>query len=856
MGLFSSKKIYNAYAGSSSLFEEDPATLKTGILQQAMANEGTMSSAIQFVIATDVAARAKAMFRYAAKYDDPAKTGGYIRGFPTSNMNLVVVDPAAVEAALTRAVGTYDNIRYTLKGAYNSEFFLQEAVQDLYTDTNYFGWSSGLPTNTHWDEYRTDVEIPIVNPDTGAYYIASAPFDYSRYTPWAPEPGDEDFTFQPPEESGTEFTVTFPYVDNLGADQTYTLEKRIDVGETVFNYNWIMIAYDVGENTYYWKYQIGSGADPVFESAIGVSQKEGEFLPVAVLMQDKVWFDENPDSELAITTNKLMKKMATSATKIREDFQETEDDPENKDQVGEKWDFFIHFAIPIREQGRGPLEYFWRFFTELDQWSTFDTNEYYEYLSRPASAQPINELTITEAGINGYNVAYRWSYIHQKEFPGEFTYDIKVYDQLPVIDPDNPANNVPEISHIETRTLGPKKLTSALYQREEVVSAEYQENLDDMFGPGTPVGLWNDPEKDKDDDNGYHDYYIITLQNPELKDQPGVPQGYTRMLVMGLSMEYTINTREDPNKKGDYRYRYASPQLFGEEQVTKEFRIPILWKALKDMPTLHREQACAAGLCATVFLVDKVKVPWYQKTFFKWLIVVIAIVLLVLSVYYAGGAGSETLLSVIAGALGATGAMAVVVYVVLVFAMGIIFSLASATISEEFGSTAGLIFNLIVMAVMFYSAGGFEGISKSWNSMISSPGWMSAVNLINAVTPVYNMGFAVYQNRVMAGLEDEMRDFLVSAQEKNEMLADAWAGMGDTPDWLDPMDLVNMFRRVGSAESASGYLARTINPNPGIMGIQAITKFPEIAISLPRDLQEGTVVDSMMLEFAKQRGAV
>ena len=140
--------------------------------------------------------------------------------------------------------------------------------------------------------------------------------------------------------------------------------------------------------------------------------------------------------------------------------------------------------------------------------------------------------------------------------------------------------------------------------------------------------------------------------------------------------------------------------------------------------------------------------------------------------------------------------------------------------------------------------------------MIASPGWMSAVSLINAVAPVYNMGFAVYQNRVMAGLEDEMRDFLVSAQEKNQILADAWAGMGDTPDWLDPMDLVNMFRRVGSAETASGYLARTINPNPGIMGIQAVTKFPEIAISLPRDLQEGTVVDSMMLEFAKQRGAV
>lgn len=814
-----------------------------------MANEGTMGSAITLTIFTDVAARAKAMMRYAARYEDPSKEGGYIRGYPTSNMTLVIVDPQVVEAALTRSVGTWDNIRYTLKGVYNSDFFLFKKIQELYTDTNYFPWPNGLPTDTHWDEYVENTTLPIVNPDTGQYYTASGRVEFSRHVPYIPPPDDGGFVRLPPSEAGTYYNVSFPYIDKDGVEQDFSLLKRVDIGSDVVNHNWIMVAYDVGINTYYWNYQLGSNVDTVLENAIDLDEREGNFVPVVVLMQDKVWFDENPDSELAITTNKIMKKMATSGTKVREQFEEAENDPENKDQVGEKWDFFIHFAIPIREQGRGSLEYFWRFFSELDQWSTFDTDEYYQYLASPTSSQPINELVISEAGVNGYNVAYRWSYIHKKEFPGEFTYDIKVYDQLP-------TDTLPEISHIETRTLKPKELTSALYQREKVVSAEYQENLDDMFGPGTPVGLWNDPEKDKDDDNGYHDYYIITQQNPEDPAQPGIPQGYSRVIVMGLSMEYTINTREDPNKKGDYRYRYASPQLFGEEDITKEFRIPILYKALRDMPTLHREEACAAGFTGTVFLVDKVKVPWYQKTFFKWLIVVIAIVLIVLSIYFAGGAGSETLFSVIASALGATGAMVVFLYVVLGFAFGIILSLASATISEEFGSTVGLIFNIIVAFAMFYSAGGFEGISKSWNSIISSPGWGSAVNFINAVSPVYNMGFIVYQDRVMAGLEDEMRDFLISAKEKKQILADAWAGLGDKPDWLDPMDLVNMYKRVGSAETASGYLARVVNLNPGIMGIHAVTKFPEVALSLPKDLNEGTVIDAMMQEFANQRGTV
>jgi len=839
-----------AYAGSSSLFEENPATLKTNILQQAMANEGTMGSAIQLTIASDVAARSKSMMRYAQRYEDPTKEGGYVRGYPSSNMNLIIVDPKVVEAALTRSVGSWDNIRYVLKGAYNPDFFIYKSIQERYMDTTYFPWGAFSPPTTHWDEYVEDAPLPVVNPDTGAYYRASGRVEYSRYIPsYLLPPDDSGFIRLPPTEAGTDYIVSFPYIDKDGVAQTFTTAKRINIGADVPNHNWIMIAYDVGDNTYYWNYEIGSNADPILEKAIGVQTREGAFLPVAVLMQDKVWFDEDPESELAKTTNKLLKKMATSGTKIREDFEESEADIKNKDKVGDKWDFFIHFAIPILSQKRGSLEYLWNFFQELDAWSTYDHPDYYKYLASPTSAQPINELNITEAGVNGYNVSYRWSFIAKKEFPGEFVYDVKVYDQLP-------TDTLPEISHIETRTLEPKKLTSAAYQREKIVSADYQDNLDQMFGPGTPVGAYNDPEKDKDDDNGYHDYFIITRQNPEDPNNPGVPQGYTRILVMALSMQYTINTSATADTKDGYRFRYANPQLFGDEATTKEFRIPILYKSLKDMKTLHREEAVADGFTATVFLVDKIKVPWYQKTFFKWLIVVIAVVLLALSIYYAGGAGSETLLSIIAGALGTTGILTVIVYVVLVFAMGIIFALAAATITEEFGSTAGLIFRIIVMVVMFYASGGFEGLSNSWNSMISSPGWGTAVNFINAATPVYNMGFMVYQDRVMAGLENEMRDFMVTVKERNQMLRDAWANMGDIPDWIDPMDLVNMFKRVGSAETASGYLARTINLNPGIMGIHAVTKFPEVALSLPRDLNEGTVVDSMMQEFANQRGAV
>jgi len=118
------------------------------------------------------------------------------------------------------------------------------------------------------------------------------------------------------------------------------------------------------------------------------------------------------------------------------------------------------------------------------------------------------------------------------------------------------------------------------------------------------------------------------------------------------------------------------------------------------------------------------------------------------------------------------------------------------------------------------------------------------------------MGFSVYQNRVLAGLEDEMRDFLADAKEKQQQLQDAWDSFGPMPDWIDPMDLVNMFRRIGSAELANSYLNRTLTLNPGLLGYEAIGEFNAIALTLPRDLNQGNVVDAMMQDFAEQRGAV
>lgn len=841
MGLFSSKKIYRAYAGSASLYEEQPATLKSNILQQAIGNEGTMSDAIMFSINTDTFARAKAMMRYARRYEDPTKDGGYVRGFPEANLNLVTVAPSQIEAALTRAVGDWDEIVFMKAGDYDEVFMVEKVFQEQWPTQWLAEYSIGAPPEPIWHSGLSEITIPVVNPDTGQYYLANNDIQAGRVNPdWDYGDLGEYGGYIPPSAAElANYKVSFPYTDKDGASQVYEFPTSISI-EPYITGSWIQVRYLVGGVEKYWVYEVGSGGDPDLEAYIDEEQKNAEFLPVAVLMHDRVWFDEEGDAELEKTTNRLLKKMGTTGTQIKEDFLEAEE--ENPSQGGDKWDFFVHFAVPIQTKVRGAMEYLWYFFSELEDWESFKSNHYYDYLASATAtgysrAQPVNEINITEAGVTGYNVDYRWSFIETKSFTG--------FHEVENTRPDKYGPD-------PTRPLKEGEVTKELYERELVLSADYQARVDEMFGPGTAVGRYTeDPDND-----GYHDIVVLWRQRKEDELEPGddpLVGRYDQMLIMGLSMQYRINTAEiGVGGALDNRFRYSVPELFGDEEETKEFRIPILYGSLEKVPTIHREEAVADGFTATVFLVQRIKVKWYQRNFFKWLLVIVAIVLIIYGFY--NPEFLQLLATSIAGA--SSGFVYLIVLASLSFAMGWIISQAATTIGAEFGRTAATIFMVFAMAMSFAGSGGLENLDAAFSALTQSPGWATAVSFINAAYPIYQMGYSVYADRVLAGLEDELRAFEQTAKEKQQELQDAWDSLGPMPDWIDPMDLVNMFRRVGSSESANSYLNRVLNPNPGVLGIDAISQFTNVALALPEDVTEGNVVDSVIDEFAKQRGAV
>jgi hypothetical protein len=841
MGLFSSSYKYEAYAGSQSLFEEDPKTMVKGLIEASIANM-SLSTSMQFSMATDLAARAKDMIKYASKPD------GYIRGLPTSNQKSITIPSEVLLPEIEKDVGEpLEDLYWMIIGRPDEGFHVAKHLQAVYDNSAYFPWDFP-PDNPVWSEERQFIEIPVINPDTGKYYIVDnlpsydrdgiAGYSYDELQDMPPE----EYALLPIDRISDEpYKISFAYTDNNNQPAVWTMNGSLDLSG--LDGDWIQGRYtkvSEPDTTYYYNYLIGSNENAAIEASIVKNESLSSFMPVAIMMQDKVWYDGDYDYSLPIgsrpektplhaTTDKLLKSFSMKGRKVKEEFLEQEADASNEDNGAEKWDFFIHCAVPIQSGYRASREYLYEFFLEMEKNQQYSFEEYQNYLSTPKpgnkegyyTPQPVSELIITEGSINGYNVKYGWSYIYSETFDGRY------------VKPDGQ-----ELKYKEMFADGVQRTKS---------NVGYTTYLEQLHGPGILVGKWNDPDNDKarDDANGYHDYYMVVRQH---YDEDTDTWSYTQLIVMGLSMVYTINTREEDIGKNGYRFRYADMGMFNfndDGERTEEFRIPIHIGILERIPRVHREQLISDSMCATVFLVQKIKVKWYQKSFWKWLIVIIAIVLIVLSFIYGPlpALAAEALLGV------AAGAAYFMIIVILSFAMGMVFALASQTIAEEFGQTAGTVFAII--AAISQMGIGHGGLSAP----PGSTAFGSAAHMITTTASFANMGLQVYSTYALAEMEAELRDFMMDAREKYEEIADAWDQLGGTESAIDPLDLKRAFE-IGQSEAPQSYYSRTLNANPGLLGYDLINNFAEIALDLPDQLGSMSIVDAQISNFKAQRGMV
>jgi len=586
----------------------------------------------------------------------------------------------------------------------------------------------------------------------------------------------------------------------------------------------------IDSQTYYWIYVVDSGLDTIFEAAIDVSSNQGLYLPVIIMMRDKIWFDEPLGTDIEITTEKLLKRLTMDGQEIKEDYldQKAEDEASGDDsrQGAEEWDFFIHFATPVHSNIEGTKEYIFHWLRELDTTESYTRADYDDYLANPVHHdwQPFSTLHITEgdsAGdIGGYNVEYRWSYIEEQRFEGEF------------VDEDGD-------------TLRVRRTHAIHYERSDTNHVAYKVGLEEMHGPGVALGTFND-----DDALGYHDYVIFTRQ---FRDPSTHEYYYIRVLCMALSMKYIINTA-DPLIDNEYRLRDAIVEMFPEipadfdpetdSDPKLEFRIPIKINLLKEVATMHREELLADALAATVFLVQEQKVKWYQSGFWKWLIIIIAIIVIVLSYRYDLLSGVANFASL----TGLSGLALYTVYYVMAFAIGFIISFAGSLIGGELGTLFTIVGTMVAMSV-----NPFTNVTQTFKTFVDSPSFGSAVSFIQATDVFIRSGMRIYARHEFRQLQHEMDDWLKTHRERQQELQDAWDDLGTITN-VDPFDLIRA-QSDNMAETPETFYNRTLNMNPGLLGYDLIFNFSEIALVLPEVLNDTNIIESEFEILKQQRGA-
>jgi hypothetical protein len=560
--------------------------------------------------------------------------------------------------------------------------------------------------------------------------------------------------------------------------------------------------------------------------------EEGEYLPIAVLMHDKVWFDEevpgDDEDPLQKTTTRLLKKLAIDALEVKEDYLTTvEEAIASGERPGEKklseWDFFIHFAVPIHSRIRGSREYIFHYLKFLKDNSTWvDRTDYLNWIANPGSELNFNNFHLSEGeGSNkdwqiaatGYEVYYGWSYIDNVVKSGQYT---------------PPGWDVP---------LKPNRMYSKIYQFGD---ADYAEGIHEVHGPDAIVAT-SEPE------GQYHDYAVFTKQ---YVDESGV-MSYEQVIIMSPSQYYVINT---PTDDGTEEIQYVRVELFPEDpEEDSEFRWPIHWSSLQQVRRLHREEALQDAVCGTVFLVEKIQVKWYQKSFFKWLIIIIVIIVIIITWQYEllptvyGMAAA----AFAAGSFGTAIALAAL-YVAMTFALGFIISFAGSLI----GGTWGKIFVILAMAYLAGGANMFTNIGQSFTQMSTSFGWGSATGFLQSIGPVLSIAQVVVEDVAMRRLDSKMEKLEMTAKEKYEELKDAWDSFGPVPQGVDPLDLKAAFNAQWYVEQPENYFARTLNANPGVLGYDVVNKFADLALAIPENGNPGDFIQGIFSDMEKQRGAV
>ena len=353
--------------------------------------------------------------------------------------------------------------------------------------------------------------------------------------------------------------------------------------------------------------------------------------------------------------------------------------------------------------------------------------------------------------------------------------------------------------------------------------------------PANTVPNWETPpslEMKVGGDNGYvlqmswysiSDRSIITRQNhvipPGALDFPTIDiptdhEGGFKTVAPRVFYKWTTSRYLEVVAVYDYRMgyvvntnggmRYVDPQADKDPEIY----IPLHDGLLRQMSMPKVEKLAQKSLRGTMFLVQSVKLKWYQTGFFKFLALVIVIVLIVAFQQYQ-----------LAELLGALLSVSVETATAII-AMGTSFIASYA--APLFGD-AGWIFMLVVAFAL--NPMSLASMKEAFISKLTLQGWGTGMQLLNNVLSTANTISGFYTRYEQKSIEREMAEFNQTARERDEALQEAYYEF--YKDVGSPMDLDALIGRYSQipSETPNMFYARTLNANPGVKSFDMVSSF-------------------------------
>jgi hypothetical protein len=264
---------------------------------------------------------------------------------------------------------------------------------------------------------------------------------------------------------------------------------------------------------------------------------------------------------------------------------------------------------------------------------------------------------------------------------------------------------------------------------------------------------------------------------------------YEEIVVIGLQMTY---------------YIYGGYNTVGDE-TDSILLIPIDKTVSEDYSISDREILYSRALHFVFNSRVVTKVKWYQQTWFRVFLIIVAIVLTVIDMGSDGG-------SWIATALELTGTEAIVATVIFNLVVGmVIMPKVFKVFVKVFGQDVA---TLVAIAAVLYG-----GYSLLQNGMAGVP---TAADMLMLSSGISN-----------AVLESKMYDLLDQRDELQTWMDDQTKSLETANDLLDKQTILSPFVIFG--EKPEEFYNRTVHyGNIGTLGINAISSYVDIALTLPK----------------------